>query len=86
VTRGREQAVVFTDDKKELLRAVQRADEPLSAMELAESHRRKPSLRQRLQKLLAFHRRAVTFAQTHEQKPDVHRVIPTLHREHVHGL
>ena len=41
VTRGREQAVVFTDDKKELLKAVQRPDEPLSATELA-GQRRKP--------------------------------------------
>jgi conjugative relaxase-like TrwC/TraI family protein len=84
VTRGREQAVVFTDDKKELLRAVQRPDEPMSALALAESHRRKPSLRQRLNKLLAFRRRSASFAQTHELKQTVHRSIPTLERENVH--
>jgi conjugative relaxase-like TrwC/TraI family protein len=84
VTRGREQAVIFTDDKKELLRAVQRPDQPLSATELAESYRRKPKFRQRLHKLLAFCRRAASFAQTHEQKPTASRTIPTLHRENVY--
>jgi conjugative relaxase-like TrwC/TraI family protein len=84
VTRGREQAVVFTDDKKELLRAVERPDEPMSALALAESSRRKPSLRQRLNKLLAFRRRSASFALIHEQNPTVHRSIPTLNRENVH--
>jgi conjugative relaxase-like TrwC/TraI family protein len=37
VTRGKEQAVIFTDDKEDLLRAVQRPDAPLSATELSES-------------------------------------------------
>jgi hypothetical protein len=84
LTRGREQAVVFTDDKKELLKAAERPDEPLSALALAESHRRKPSLRQRLHKLLAFRRRSASFAQIHEQRPTAHRSIPTYNRENVH--
>jgi conjugative relaxase-like TrwC/TraI family protein len=84
VTRGREQAVIFTDDKKELLKTAQRPDEPLSALALAESHRRRPTLRQRLHKLLAFRRRSANFAHTHEQKPTVHRSIPTLEREKVY--
>jgi conjugative relaxase-like TrwC/TraI family protein len=37
VTRGKEQAVIFTDDKEDLLRAVQRLDAPLSATDLSES-------------------------------------------------
>ncbi len=37
LTRGREQAVIYTDDKNELLSAMKRVDEPLSATELAES-------------------------------------------------
>jgi conjugative relaxase-like TrwC/TraI family protein len=37
ITRGREQALVFTDDRAELLRAINRLDNPLSATELAES-------------------------------------------------
>ena len=36
VTRGKEQAQIFTDDRKELLKAVSRPDDPLSATELAE--------------------------------------------------
>jgi conjugative relaxase-like TrwC/TraI family protein len=62
VTRGREQAVIFTDDKKELLRAVMKPDEPMSATELAES-RRMP-LRQRLKRHLAHLRRSATADRT----------------------
>jgi hypothetical protein len=35
VTRGREQAMIFTDDRKELLRAFGRTDDPLSATEIS---------------------------------------------------
>jgi hypothetical protein len=35
LTRGREQVMIFTDDKKELLKALSRPDDPLSATELA---------------------------------------------------
>lgn len=66
VTRGREQAVVFTDDKKELLRAAQRSDEPLSATELARPRARDPRRARRLHKHLAFMRRLGTFARIHE--------------------
>jgi conjugative relaxase-like TrwC/TraI family protein len=37
LTRGREQVVLFTDDRKELLKAAARADEPMSATELSQS-------------------------------------------------
>ena len=37
VTRGKEQALIFTDDRKELLKAMSRPDDPMSATELAES-------------------------------------------------
>jgi len=37
VTRGKEQATIFTDDRKELLKAISRSDEPLSATQLAQS-------------------------------------------------
>jgi hypothetical protein len=36
VTRGKEQAVIFTDDRKELLNAIRRPDDPMSATELSE--------------------------------------------------
>jgi conjugative relaxase-like TrwC/TraI family protein len=82
-TRGKEQAVIFTDDKKELLRAVQRPDEPLSATEFAKT-RRRPPLRQRLHKHLIHLRRLATFAHTHEApQPSTHRA-PPLQREYGH--
>jgi len=34
VTRGKEQALIFTEDKAELLRAMSRSDDPMSATEL----------------------------------------------------
>jgi Viral (Superfamily 1) RNA helicase len=42
VTRGREQVQIFTDDKHELLKAVSRADQMLSATELSQSMNGKP--------------------------------------------
>jgi ATP-dependent exoDNAse (exonuclease V) alpha subunit len=42
VTRGKEQALIFTDDRTELLRAVMRFDDPMSATELANDNH--PSL------------------------------------------
>ena len=40
VTRGKEQALIFTDDKDSLLKAMSRPDVPLSASEVAESQKR----------------------------------------------
>jgi ATP-dependent exoDNAse (exonuclease V) alpha subunit len=37
ITRGREQAQIFTDDREALLKAVSRPDDPLSATELADA-------------------------------------------------
>ena len=37
VTRGKEQAQIFTDDREALLKAVSRPDNPLSATELADA-------------------------------------------------
>jgi ATP-dependent exoDNAse (exonuclease V) alpha subunit len=56
VTRGKEQAQIFTDDRKELLKAVSRPDNPMSATELAQAAPQKPTLRGRLTKQLAFAR------------------------------
>jgi conjugative relaxase-like TrwC/TraI family protein len=39
LTRGREQAQIFTDDRDELLKAICRHDEPLSATDIAEQPR-----------------------------------------------
>lgn len=70
LTRGREQAVLFTDDRKELLKAISRPDEPLSATELAESTNGKATLRDRLAKSLAVARRlAVSTVRPHVIQP-----------------
>jgi conjugative relaxase-like TrwC/TraI family protein len=83
-TRGKEQALVFTDDKKELLRAIQRADQPLSATELAESRRRGP-LRRRLGRHLAFLGRLATFARTHDDRGLDRDRTAMQQRENAHG-
>ncbi len=62
VTRGKEQAQIFTDDRKELLKAITRPDDPMSATELSESTEQKPTLRDRLTKRLAFARGLGVFA------------------------
>ena len=56
VTRGKEQAQIYTDDRQELLKAVTRPDEPMSATELSQPIVEKPTLRDRLTKRLAFAR------------------------------
>jgi len=43
LTRGREQAVIFTDDRKALLKAASRPDDPISATELAQVAPEKPA-------------------------------------------
>ena len=44
VSRGKEQALVFTDYKKELLKAVERPDQPLSATEFADRRYRRAAV------------------------------------------
>jgi conjugative relaxase-like TrwC/TraI family protein len=56
VTRGKEQAVIFTDDRKELLNAVSRPDDPMSATELSDSAQEKAKSRDRMKKQLAVAR------------------------------
>ena len=63
VSRARDQAVIFTDEKETLREAVRRADDRLLATELVGSRR---PWRDRLRKHLTFMRR-----QTHESAPKV---------------
>jgi conjugative relaxase-like TrwC/TraI family protein len=84
VSRAKEQAVVFTDDKKALWKAVERPDEPLSATEFLKSRRKLP-VRRRLSKHLVFLRRLDTFAQTHESRPRDENRTPEPEREIRHG-
>jgi conjugative relaxase-like TrwC/TraI family protein len=70
VTRGKEQAQIFTDDRKELLQAVSRADDPLSATELAVATSQKAALGQ-LGKPLALARQRAAVAAQHQAGPPV---------------
>ncbi len=48
ITRGKEQAMIFTDDKLELLKAISRPDDPMSATELSEPAKQKSKVNGRL--------------------------------------
>ena len=52
VTRGKEQVQIFTDDRKELLKAVSRPDDPMSATELSQSPHQGPALGNHMAKRL----------------------------------
>jgi conjugative relaxase-like TrwC/TraI family protein len=81
VTRGKEQVLIFTDDKAGLLKAVQRPDEPLSAVELFEAgQRQRLPLIQRLGKHLAYLRRLAGFNRLHERRPAARSQAPTRNR------
>jgi hypothetical protein len=62
VTRGKEQAVIFTDSKEDLLKAGQRPAEPLSVTELSEAAKEKSTPRNGVMKHLAFARGLGVFA------------------------
>lgn len=64
LTRGREQAVIFTDNREALLKAASKDDDPLSATELQESAGGTPSLRDRLAKPLELARRMAAMVQS----------------------
>ncbi len=66
MTRGREQAVVFTDDRESLLKAVSRPDDPLSATELAAAAPEKPA---RLMKHMSFVRGVSVFGAANDSMP-----------------
>ena len=61
ITRGKEQAFIYTDDRKELLKAFGKPDEPISATELADPSAEKRTLKDRM-KRMAFARGLGVFA------------------------
>lgn len=76
LTRGREQVLVYTDDRAALLKAVRRADDPLSATELARAAGRH-RFRQRLQHHLAGLRRRMSLGPVvRGRSPDRHPAVP----------
>lgn len=77
VTRGKEQAVIYTDDRMELLKAFGRPDEPISATELAEPSVEKSTLKDRM-KRMAFARGLGVFASRNGASyPDVSKNAAT---------
>jgi hypothetical protein len=56
ITRGKEQVLIFTDDRTELLKAMSRPDDPMSATQLAESTNGKAGSHNRLMKPLELAR------------------------------
>jgi hypothetical protein len=84
ITRGKEMAQIFTDDKDELLRAMSRPDEPLSATNLVESTKQKPIVRNRLPKLSRTAEELAAIARSyHEmQQANVGRSAPDREMDH----
>ena len=80
VTRGREQAQIFTDDRKELLRVISRPDNPLSATELAESMKDKPEVRTRLAKHLTTAQQLAAIALRHHLNQSANERNPKIER------
>ena len=81
VTRGKEQVTIFTDDRTELLKAITRPDEPMSATELSQSVVEKPSLRDHLAKRLAFARHLGVFAARNDSMHPTNAREGMQHRE-----
>jgi conjugative relaxase-like TrwC/TraI family protein len=72
VTRGKEQAQIFTDNINELMRAISRPDDPLSATELSGPSQETSNLPGRLMKRLAFaHSHAVFADRSHAMQQGV---------------
>jgi ATP-dependent exoDNAse (exonuclease V) alpha subunit len=65
-SRGREQVQVFTNDREELLKALMRRDDTISATELAHGTPKKPASRSGLAKGLAFSRGFGVFGVRHD--------------------
>jgi hypothetical protein len=61
LTRGREQATIYTDDRNDLLSAVHRLDEPLSATELSEAPQHSPAVPVQTRKRPGFLRGPAVF-------------------------
>jgi hypothetical protein len=66
ITRGKEMAQIFTDDKDELLRAMSRPDEPMSATKLAESTKQKSTSRTPQMKLQTTAQQLAAIARHYE--------------------
>jgi ATP-dependent exoDNAse (exonuclease V) alpha subunit len=84
LTRGKEQALVFTDDRTELLKAMSRPDDPMSATQLAESTNGKPPVRDRLAKHLTTAQQLAAVAQQHHLMQQANTRSPRIERDMDH--
>jgi len=66
VTRGKEQALIFTDNRNDLLKAISRPDDPLSATEISKDTQKTPRLRGRLKKQMSLAGDAAVLRQRHD--------------------
>lgn len=69
-SRARQEAVIFTDDIKQLAKAVRRADEPMSAIELEELARQQATTKKRRHKRLARNQRSFNLTRQNELHRD----------------
>jgi len=67
ITRGKEMAQIFTDDKEELLRAMSRPDNPMSATNIAESTKQKTAARGQPGKILTTAAQLTAAAKHHRE-------------------
>ncbi len=84
VTRGKEQALIFTDDKDELLKAMSRPDDPLSATNLADAAKQKPAAKRRLGKTLTAAQQLAAVARQHGSMKQGNAGMPTPGQEMSH--
>jgi conjugative relaxase-like TrwC/TraI family protein len=84
VTRGKEQALLFTDNKKELLKAVSRPDDPLSATQLAQSTQQKPPQGGRPARHLTTAQQLAAVALQHHLTQPVNTRSPAVERDMDH--
>ncbi len=67
ITRGKEKALIFTDDKNELAKAMSRPDDPLSATNLADAAQQKPGVKGRPAKSLTTAQQLAAVARHHHE-------------------
>jgi conjugative relaxase-like TrwC/TraI family protein len=82
ITRGREMAQIFTDDREELFKAMSRPDSPQSATSLAESAKQKPDLRDRRTKSTAQQLAAVARHHREMQQGNTSHSTPNREMDH----
>jgi conjugative relaxase-like TrwC/TraI family protein len=82
LTRGKEQAVLFTDDKEELRKAMSRLDEPLSATAIDEAAKQKPGRKKPAKPLMRFRQVSSLSRQNTQQQGNTGKSTPGQEMDH----